>query len=74
MMLETSALVSAPNKVMIPANSQTPSNNSGEPTWPAMTPALRKIPEPMTPPTIIMMVVNSPRVGNNPLLSGWWSG
>src|SRR2546426_1822397 len=65
-MLAISALVSAPNNVIAPANSQIPSSNCGEPIWAAITPGLRKIPEPMTPPTTIIMVVNRPSDGSRP--------
>src|SRR5947207_15506558 len=61
-----SELVSAPNRVMTPANIQTARSNSGEPIWAAITPGLRKMPEPMTPPTTMVMVVKRPRVGRRP--------
>jgi len=60
MMLAISAFERAPNKVITPARSQTPSRISGEPICKAITPGLRKIPEPITPPTTIMIVVNRP--------------
>ena len=66
MMLAISALVSAPNNVISPAMNQMPSSSSGEPTCAAMLADFLKIPEPMTPPTTIMMVVNSPSVGTSP--------
>src|SRR5437588_5748405 len=69
-MLAISALVSAPNNVIAPANSQIPSSNSGEPIWAAITPGFRKIPEPMTPPTTIMMVVKRLSVGTRPDVAG----
>ena len=70
-MLAISALVSAPNRVSTPASTQTPSSSSGEPTWLAMTPGLRKMPEPITPPTTIMIVVNRPSEGSNPAPTRW---
>src|ERR1039457_2515514 len=66
--LAISALVSAPNRVRIPARTQTPSSSSGEPSCAAITPGLRKMPEPMTPPTTIMIVVERPREGSRPAL------
>src|SRR3954470_6685370 len=73
MMLAISALVSAPRRVMSPARIQTARRRVGEPSWLAMRPGLRKIPEPMTPPTTIMIVVKRPKVGRRPLwlLCGW---
>src|SRR5438874_11949074 len=62
-MLAISALVRAPKSVMTPARTQTPRSSSGEPICAAMTPGLRKMPEPMTPPTTIMIVVKRPREG-----------
>ena len=58
-----SAFVSAPNSVMTPARIQTSRINSGEPSCPAITPVLRKIPEPMTPPMTSIIVENRPNVG-----------
>src|SRR5580765_4920847 len=65
-MLAISALVSAPKRVITPARSQTPRSSSGEPSWLAITPGLRKMPEPITPPTTIMIVVKRPREGGRP--------
>ena len=42
--------------VMTPAITHTSNSSSGEPSCPAMTPALRKSPIRMTPPTTSMMV------------------
>src|SRR5262249_32314931 len=72
-MLAISALVSAPKRVMAPAINHTASNNPGEPNCPAMTPGFRKMPEPMTPPTTIIMVVNKPSAGRRPALARWTS-
>src|SRR5881396_693377 len=65
-MLAISALVRTPKSVITPARTQTPSNSSGEPTWAAMTPGLRKMPEPMTPPVTIIVALNRPRAGIKP--------
>jgi hypothetical protein len=68
-MLATSAFVSAPKSVTMPASSQTTNNSSGEPTCAAMTPDFLKMPDPMTPPTTIIIVLNSPSVGTRPALA-----
>src|SRR5262249_22143692 len=47
---------------MTPANNQTLSSSSGEPSWAAIIPGFRKMPEPITPPMTNMTVVNSPKV------------
>ena len=65
-MPEISALVSAPKSVMTPARSHTVSSSPGEPTSDIMTPDLRKMPDPMTPPTTSMTVLKSPSVGTSP--------
>jgi hypothetical protein len=69
-----SALVSAPNKVITPANTQTSISSSGEPSCAAITPGLRKIPDPITPPTTSMIVENRPSVGTSPGRGGGGSG
>src|SRR4051812_28282144 len=66
-MPEISAFVSAPNIVMIPATTQTLSRTVGDPNSAAITPGLRKIPEPITPPTTSIVVVKTPRLGRRPL-------
>ena len=52
-MAATSALLIAPNSVMIPAPIQTAINISGEPTCDAMVAGFMKIPEPIRQPTTI---------------------
>ena len=51
---------------MTPARSHTVSSSPGEPTSDIMTPDLRKMPDPMTPPTTSMTVLKSPSVGTSP--------
>src|SRR5437867_2955152 len=48
---------------MIPATSHTLSSNSGDPTCAAITPGLRKIPEPITPPATSIVALNRPSAG-----------
>jgi hypothetical protein len=67
-MLAISELVSAPKSVITPATIQTTSSNPGEPTCAAITPGLRKIPEPITPPMTIIIVVKNPSAGSKPSL------
>ena len=68
-MLAISAFVSAPKSVITPPKSHTARSNSGEPTCAAMTPGLREMPERITPPTTIMIVVNRPSEGSKPSLA-----
>src|SRR5271169_6443760 len=70
MRLATSAFVNAPKRVTTPAMNQMASSISGDPTCAAMTADFLKIPEPMTPPTTIRMVLNAPNVGTSPERSG----
>src|SRR5688572_15096119 len=74
MRLAISAFVRAPNKVITPARIHTNKSSSGEPSCAAMTPGLRKMPEPITPPTTSITVENNPSVGNNPARDCGWSG
>src|SRR5262245_45349487 len=66
-----SALLKVPSKETIPATTQTARTNSGEPTCAAMTPGLRKIPEPMPPPATSIVALNSPSAG---MSLGWVEG
>jgi hypothetical protein len=68
-----SELTSAPNSVMTPAISHTANSISGEPIWLAMTPGLRKMPEPITAPTTNMVVEKKPSDARSPTLARWTS-
>ena len=56
-MAATSALLNAPNKVIIPATIQTLINKMGEPNWEAINAGFIKMPDPMIPPITRAMVV-----------------
>src|SRR5713101_2193289 len=68
-MAATSALTSAPMSVTAPASTQTVRSSAGEPTWLAITPGLRKIPEPITAPATNIVVEKRPNAESNPWLA-----
>src|SRR5437773_4918800 len=66
-----SAVLNAPSNVITPATTQIPSNAVGEPNCAAITPGLRKIPDPITPPATNIVVLKNPSAGSSPDNRGW---
>src|SRR5690348_11273185 len=61
----TSALLNAPKSVITPAKIQTATSHRGEPSCEAIKAGFIKMPEPITPPATMAILVHKPSVGFN---------